>query len=187
MSYDIWAYPPDSPIPSKPQARAFLRSLEVAPDYLPAPWTEEEISRRDMIAAVLQKHNPRLQRAVFNFEAIARRRNIPEEVVRLRMQYAQLNPPREDLAIQLSVWRDHAFISIPFWYRGEEKELVFDQLLGYLRVIRNAAGYSAYDGQAEIAFDPIAAATLPSGMYGSNLDMFHKAIAKHAQKSWPQH
>jgi len=186
MSYDIWAYPPNSPTPSKSQARAFLRSLEVAPDHVPAPWIEEEISRQETIVAALLRHNPHLKRAMFNFEAIAGRRKIAEEVVRLRMQYAQLNPPREDLAIQLSVWRDHAFISIPFWYRGEERERVFDQLLGYLRVIRNAAGYFAYDGQAEIAFDPINPATLPSDTDGSNLHKFHKSIAEYAQKLWSE-
>ncbi|MGD0912223.1 MAG: hypothetical protein ABR928_10015 [Terracidiphilus sp.] len=186
MSYDVYAYPPDSPAPSKGQAEAFLRSLEITPGYVPEPWTEQEIERRERVVAALLEKNPRLRRSEFNFAFMARRRKITEVKARARYQHAELTPPQEDLAMQVTIWRDHAFISVPFGFRGGERKLVFDQMLGYLRAIRQAAGYFAYDRQAGVAFDPINTRTMPSGLYGSILDMFHNAIAKVAQKPPPE-
>lgn len=59
---------------------------------------------------------------------------------------------------------------------------MFAQLLDYLKVIRSAAGYFAYDRQAGLAFDPIATEMLQSSQYVSVLEMFRKAIAAHAGK-----
>jgi hypothetical protein len=84
-----------------------------------------------------------------------------------------LNSPKEDLAIQLRVWRRYAVIAVPFWHRGAEAERVFAQLLDYLKVIRSAAGYFAYDRQAGLAFDPIATEMLQSSQYVSVLEVVH--------------
>jgi len=135
MSYDIYAYPPESPIPGKSQAEAFLRSIEITPESVPETWTEEDRLRREKIVAALLESNPRLTRSDFNFEAIARRRKLTESQARERYQHAQLNSQMGDLAIQLRVWRRYVVISTPFWYRGEEAERVFAQILDYLKAL----------------------------------------------------
>ncbi len=72
----------------------------------------------------------------------------------MRYQHVELNPPEGDLAIQLTVYDDHVFISIPYWYQGSRADQVFSQLSEYIRVIRETAGFFAYDPQTGIAFDP---------------------------------
>ena len=45
-------------------------------------------------------------------------------------------------------------ISIPYWYQGSRADQAFSQLSEYIRVIRETAGFFAYDPQTGIAFDP---------------------------------
>ena len=59
------------------------------------------------------------------------------------------------MVIQLTVFWDHVDLNIPYWYTGAKADAVFQQLAGYLQVIREVAGFFVYDPQKGRAFDPI--------------------------------
>jgi hypothetical protein len=99
-------------------------------------------------------HNGRLERFQFEFGDRIKTANISEQAAREQYQYVDLNPPEGDLALQLSVYDDHVFITIPYWYAGSDADRVFSELSDYLRVMRRTAGFFVYDPQTEIAFDP---------------------------------
>src|SRR5262249_34592427 len=152
MSYDLYCYRSASRVPDIAEAQALIvafNSVEEAGDMKAA-----SSETRDRIVATLIEHNPRLEAFKFDYRTIAESDGISEEEARSRYQHVELNPPEGDLAIQLTVYGDHVFISIPYWYRGSEADLVFSQCSEYLRVIGKTAGFFAYDPQTDTAFDP---------------------------------
>ncbi len=143
MSYDFYCYRSASGVPDVAEAQAVVEDInetDEAGDSKPTSFqTIEEI------AAALMESNPRLERFKFDYAKISESENISEDQARQRNQHAELNPPEGDLAIQLTIYDDHVFISIPYWYRGTEANQVFSQCSDYLRVIRRTAGFFAYD------------------------------------------
>ena len=85
---------------------------------------------------------------------VAKLMKISLEQAQAQWNHIELNPPEGDLATQLEVHWDHVSLTIPYWYTGAKADQVFDQLSAYLRVIREAAGFFAYDPQTDRAFDP---------------------------------
>ena len=79
---------------------------------------------------------------------------ISQEHSRAQLNHIELNAPEDDLAIQPNIYWDHVFLTIPYWYKGEAADRVFEQLTTYLRLIRKAAGFFAYDPQTDRVFDP---------------------------------
>src|SRR5438105_1295386 len=152
MSYDLYCYRATSSVPDVAEAQALVEAINAAEEAGDAKATSSET--RERITAALIEHNPRLERFKFDYSKIAELQNISEEEARSRYQHVELNPPEGDLAIQLTVYDDHVFISIPYWYRGSEADLVFSQCSEYIRVIRRTAGFFAYDPQTDTAFDP---------------------------------
>ena len=150
MSYDVYCYRPSSDVPNteeglnviSPEENATYRDDEEA----------REIKRR--ISDALIKHNPRLEPFKIDHHEVAKSMNISYEQAKAQFNHIELNPPQTDLATQLTVYWDHVFITIPYWYTGAEADQVFVQLTGYLRVIQEAAGFFVYDPQTERAFDP---------------------------------
>jgi len=152
MSYDLYCYRASSGVPNAAEAEALVEAVnaaEEAGDTKPA-----HSDTKEKITAALIERNPRLERFKFDCSKIAESLKIPEDEARLRYQHVELNSPEGDLAIQLTVYDDHVFISTPYWYEGTTADQVFSQLSEYLRVIRETAGFFAYDPQTGIAFDP---------------------------------
>jgi hypothetical protein len=100
------------------------------------------------------EYNPRLEPFKFDHHEIARLMKITYEQAKAQWNHIELNLPEGDLAIQLQIHWDHVSIEIPYWYTGVKADQVFEQLSAYLRVIREAAGFFAYDPQTNRAFDP---------------------------------
>ena len=152
MSYDLYCYRPSSDAPDVTEARAVVELLNA----------DEEAGRtrpaspavKERIASALMQHNPRLERFQFDFRRIAESANISEDEARTRYQHVELNPPEGDVAIQLTIYDDHVFVTIPYWYSGVDADQVFASLSDYLRIVRRASGYFAYDPQTDMAFDP---------------------------------
>jgi len=152
MSYDLYCYRATSGVPDGAEARALVEAInaaEEAGDAKPTPSRTKET-----ITAALIEHNSRLERFKFDYDKIAESQKISEDEARSRYQHVELNPPEGDLAIQLTVYDNHVFISIPYWYRGSTADQVFSECSEYLRIIRRTAGFFAYDPQTDIAFDP---------------------------------
>jgi hypothetical protein len=145
MSYDLYCYRPRSNVPNTQEAEAILDAINPAE---PSAQTSEEL------VSALISYNPRLERFAFDYAKIAELDKISEQEARERNPHIELNPPDDDIAIQLTVYADHVFIATPYWYKGTQADQVFSQLSAYLKVIRRTAGFFAYDPQTGVAFDP---------------------------------
>lgn len=152
MSYDLYCYRPTSEAPSIEEARAIVEAEEVTSGES-SEGAESKLLRETMVNA-LRTENPRLEVFPFDYDAIAKIRNISREEARAQMSYVELNPPEGDLASQLSVYADHVDITVPYWYTGEKSKAVFQQMNNYLRAVRTVAGFFVYDPQTDRAFDP---------------------------------
>jgi len=118
------------------------------------PDDAKSAEKKRKIVDALMEHNPRLELFQFDYAEIARSLKITEEQARLERTNVDLNPTEGDPAIQLSVFGDHVSINIPYWYTGAAAGVTFEQLSGYLRVIRAVAGFFVYDPQTDRVFDP---------------------------------
>ena len=150
MSYDVYCYRPSSILPSAEEAQALVQS-------------EQDAIRRDddearqiktALAAALLKYNPRLEQFSLDRNEIAKVMKITYEEAKDRWNHIELDPPEGDLAIQLEIHWDHVSLTVPYWYKGAKADEVFNQLSDYLRLIRETAGFFAYDPQTDRAFDP---------------------------------
>jgi hypothetical protein len=104
------------------------------------------------IAAVLLKHNPRLEPFKLDPAKLANL-DIPE-VLRLKTSHIELNSLEGDFAIQIEIFETQVGITIPYWYHGREWDEIFAKVSEYLRIIGEVAGYYVLDPQAGVVFDP---------------------------------
>jgi len=152
MSYDLYCYQSVSGTPNAAEAEALVDAMNAAEEAGNKKPTSSDT--KEKITAALIEHNPRLESFKFDYSKIAELQKISEDEARSLYRHVELNPPEGDLAIQLTVYDDHVFISIPYWYQTSKADQVFLQCSEYLRVIRRTAGFFAYDPQTGIAFDP---------------------------------
>jgi hypothetical protein len=150
MSYDLYGYRPSSALPNIEEARAVISTEEGQPRRN----DEESRTINRKIANAILDHNPRLEEFNPDFEKIAAFDKSTVEAAMARWNHIELNPPEDDLAIQLTVYGDHVDLAIPYWYKEDEAAKIFELADGYLKVIRNTAGFFAYDPQEDRAFDP---------------------------------
>ena len=150
MSYDFYCYRPISNLPLVSEAQGVIRSEEgeVRRD------DDEAREMKQKIADALIEFNPRLEPFKLDHAEIAKAMKISVEEAKAQWNHIELNPPDGDLAIQLTIHWDHVSVEIPYWYTGARADRVFEQLSEYVRVIRKAAGFFAYDPQTDRAFDP---------------------------------
>jgi hypothetical protein len=150
MSYDLYCYHSESCTPDAKQAQALFESEETTVQR------DDDDARnvRRAIADALVECNPRLKLFEFDHNEIARQMKITYEQATAKWNHIELNPPEGDLEIQLRIHSDHVSIEIPYWYTDVKADQVFEQLSAYLRVIRESAGFLAYDPQTNRAFDP---------------------------------
>lgn len=134
MSYDLYCYRATSGVPNTAEAEAVVEAINAAEEAGELSATSD--SAKERTTAALIAHNPRLEPFKFDYTKISELQKISEDEARLRYQHVELNPPDGDLAIQLTVYDDHVFISIPYWYQGSKADEVFAQCSEYLRVIR---------------------------------------------------
>lgn len=150
MSYDFYCYRPKSDQPNAQEALAAIQSEEnqVYRD------DEEARATKQKIANALVACNPKLEPFKFDYNEISKSMSLTVEQARAQWNHIELNPPEGDLAIQAWVHWDHVSFAIPYWYSGSKADEVFQQLAAYVRVVREAAGFFAYDPQTDRAFDP---------------------------------
>ncbi|HET7108186.1 MAG TPA: hypothetical protein VFI38_15340 [Candidatus Acidoferrum sp.] len=151
MSYDFYSYRSSRGQPLPEEAQGIIEKEEET-TFRDDPEAREI---KEKIAAALLNINPRLERFVFDYSKIADSLKISEEQARLRYNHIEMNPPEGDLVVQVSIFEDHVAYSIPYWYGDSKGDLVFAQLLAYLKAVRETAGFLAYDPQSDRAFDPL--------------------------------
>ena len=174
MSYDLYCYRSSSNVPNVKEAQDVIESLNADEEAGRNSAAPSEIKER--VVAALMQHNPRLERFQFDYRAIAEADNIPEAEARTKYRHVELNPPEGDLAIQLVVYDDHVFVTIPYWY-GRDTDRVFSSILGYLHSVRKTAEYFVYDPQTDKAFDPESTSVLDHSEYDRVMKRIPEIVA----------
>lgn len=144
MSYDLYALPigeDDDP------ADVLAAVMDFAPDDEGDRWTAEAKARAEATAKALIALNPQLEPYTFDFAAIAEFEKITEAEARERNQRIELNGPEGGSPVQIELESDHASISCPYWYSGDEARAKIGEMLSYLATIESTTGWRAYDPQ----------------------------------------
>ncbi len=186
MSYDLYCYRPVSDSPDVNEARRLVESFNAEEEEM-VQRPETIAGMKEQIAAALLQHNPRLQRFVLDYANIARSQNISEDEARDRYQHIELNSPEGEPAAQFDIHSDYVFVNTPYRYEGRKADDLFTVLSGYLRVIRDVAGYFVYDPQKDTAFDPAQTDLRDHSEYDHVIKQMPQMIAQlkaKARKPW---
>src|SRR5262245_32061824 len=119
----------------------------------PGPPTAEAEVRKQRLARALIAENPELEPFEFEYGEIARFDGISEEEARVRYRHVELNGPEKGNGIQITLYDDNASITIPYWHQPDAARLVFGEVWGYLRVLRESGGFFVYDPQLDRVVD----------------------------------
>lgn len=152
MSYDIYCYRSTLGRPDEDEWDAVIEA-----DTAKGSQKNSDPATKLALVKTLTAFNPLLEAFDFNYGAIARLTESTIEEAKEKFDHIELNPPEGDPAIQLTVYDNHVFITVPYWYQDDAATEVFTTLKSYIRVIHDTAGYFVYDPQTGQTFDPSAA------------------------------
>lgn len=149
MSYDIILFKPREDEDPLTTARRDndLGELPVTP---PDPSKE---ALKQKVASSLMPANASLEPFKFNYEEIAKIERISAERAKLKYRHIELNGPDDSNAIQIQLYDDQAFVTVPYWHDGAKAEAVFKEIWEYLNIIQRETGYVAYDPQRDAILD----------------------------------
>lgn len=170
MSYDLYCYRPTSETPNLAEARVLVESFN-ARETAERQTNSGDV--REKIADALVQRNSRFER----FQPAAEEHN-----------YIEVSSPEDDaFIVQFIIYNDHVFVTVPYWYKRDETGDAFSQLSGYLRLIREIAGFFVYDPQTETVFDPAQNIPLGHEHYDRVVDQMPailNQVAKENKKPW---
>ncbi len=149
MSYDIYCYKSKF---GKPDEEEADRVVGADNDK----WAKKECNPEMKLAIVkaLKAYNPRLETFDFDFSEIAKLTATTIQEAQRKFNHIELNPPVGDIAIQLTVYDNSVFITVPYWYQDEKARHLFSDIKSYIKVISETAGYFVWDPQTGQIFDP---------------------------------
>ncbi len=150
MSYDLYCYKSQL---GKPDLEEAQNVVEIAEDN--DNEVEADPDTKFKIATALTDFNPRLQRFEFNHEEIVAQKGMSFAEAKKNFDHIELNSPEEDLATQITIFDNYVSITVPYWYSGNDAEVVFKKVMGYAKIIHETAGYFVYDPQTENVYDPL--------------------------------
>lgn len=117
------------------------------------PGTPEADALKERLASALIGSGTGLERAMFDYAAIASMQKISEEEARTQFRHIELNSPEDGNGVQTTIEDESASILIPYWHQGDDAREVFEEVWQYLKVFEKEAGYLAYDPQLEKQLD----------------------------------
>jgi len=147
MSYEIYCYKSALGEPDVEEAHSVIEVDEERPVFVR---TELKTS----LANALIEFDPTLEKFEFDYEKIAKQRNITLDEAKIQYSHIELNTPLDALSVQIEIFDDNVAISTPYWYSGDEAKSTFAKIDEYTKVIHQIAGYFVYDPQTERVFDP---------------------------------
>ena len=151
MSYDFWLF---EPIPDEDQLTTAIRLMEESEQELDArdPDPKAEVRKKALATAIIRQ-NPEIRPFSLQYDQIAEIQKITVEEARKKFRYIELNGPEDGNGIQVVLHDDSATIAVPYWHLGAQANAVFEEIWEYLRVIKDVAGYVAYDPQLDRILD----------------------------------
>jgi len=149
MSYDIFLYKSKIGRPDEEEADAIVLADT-------DKWAEKEINPQIKLSIVkaLTECNPRLQAFDFHYGDVAKLSVKTIEEEKNKFDHIEINTSEGDAALQLIVYNNHVFITVPYWYKGDEAKQLFKDIKSYIKIIRQTAGYFVWDPQTGQVFDP---------------------------------
>jgi hypothetical protein len=149
MSYDIFCYKSKIGRPDEDEADAVIEA-----DNDKSAKKEKDEATKLAIVKALTQFNPRLEAFDFDYGEIAKLTATTIEEAKNKFDHIELNTYDGDLAVQLTVYDNHVYITVPYWYKGDQAKNLFQDLKSYIRIIRETAGYFVFDPQIGQVFDP---------------------------------
>lgn len=149
MSYDIFCYKSKSGRPDEYEAHAVIEADN-------DKWAnrEKDASTKLSIVRALIQLNPRLEAFDFDYGEIAKLTEATIEEAKNKFDHIEINTPDGDISVQLTVFDNHVYINVPYWYKGDHAKQLFQDLKSYIKIIREASGYFVFDPQTGQVFDP---------------------------------
>jgi hypothetical protein len=149
MSYDIFCYKSKTGIPDEEEADSVIEADN-------DKWATKDRDANTKLAIVkaLISYNPRLEALDFDYGEIAKLTATTIEEAKNKFDHIELNTREGDIAVQLTIYDNHVFITVPYWYKGDEANRLFQDLKSYIKIIRETAGYFVFDPQSGHSFDP---------------------------------
>ena len=149
MSYDIVLF---RPRPGEdPLTTAHSEFGEMEQQVSPPDPAKESLKHR--VASALMGENPLLEPIGFGYEEIAKFEGISVKDAKLKYRHIELNGPEDGNGIQIQLYDDEAYLSVPYWHEGAKAESTFQEIWKYLNIIQREAGYVAYDPQLDMILD----------------------------------
>jgi hypothetical protein len=138
MSYDFHLLQPRA----DGDIREYARLEMDDGDFAPVDPKKEAMKLR--IAQALAARFPAFEASRVGYEA-----NAPS-----RLRCLELNDmSAESLGIQIQLFDDEAFVTVPYWHAGAKAQACFRQIWDAMRVICGEAGYAVFDPQLDRALE----------------------------------
>ena len=149
MSYDIFCYRSSIGTPDDNEAD---RVIEADTNR----WAKKDYNADTKLALLkaLTTYNPDLKAFDFHLGDITKLSVATIENNKNKFDHIELNPEESDIAVRLTIYSNHVFITVPYCYTGDKALQLFTDIFNYIKVIRNTAGYFVFDPQTAEVFDP---------------------------------
>ncbi len=149
MSYDIYCYKSKSGKPEEAEADSVIEGDNEKWDS-----RERDATTKLSIVNALTNYNPRLEAFEIDYGEIANLTGTTIEKAKNKFDHIELNTREGDIAVQFTVNDNHVSISVPYWYKGDDAKMLFQEIKFYIKIIRETAGYFVFDPQTGRVFDP---------------------------------
>lgn len=149
MSYDLYCYKSKL---GKPDYAEVDPIIEADNDK----WAKKEKNPAMKLAIVkaLTEYNPQLEAFDFHYGEIAKLTVAIIEKGGNKFDHIEINHSEGDLALRMTVYDNHVFITVPYGDRGQKAGQLFGYIKAYIKIIRETAGYFIFDPQTGRVFDP---------------------------------
>jgi hypothetical protein len=149
MSYDIYCYKSKIGKPNEDEADSVIEADN-------DKWAKKDKNSTSKLALVknLLEFDTMLEAKDFKYGDISKLSVDIIEENEKQFARIEINTLESDLTIQLSVFDNHVFITLPFTYKGDEAKKIFERITSYVKIINETAGYFVFDPQTGQVFDP---------------------------------
>ncbi len=149
MSYDLYCYRSKSGKPDNDEADEIIGADS-------DKWAKKDRDpvRKLAIVKALKAYNQRLDASDFHYGDVAQLTPDIIEKEQKRFNHIEINHPEDEPSLTLTVYDNHVFLTVPYWYQGEKAAQLFEYMRAYINIIRQTAGYFVSDPQTGEVFDP---------------------------------
>lgn len=147
MSYDLHLFSPQAGVDLL--ACAVTSHEEAAEDVADGPLDTAAEDRKRRLVVALRRAVPHLEPFLFDYAEIAKLEGISEDMARRRFRHVELNGPDDGGGVQVTLFDQHASITVPYWHTGERAVGVFREIWTCLATLEREAGLRTYDPQLE--------------------------------------